>query len=250
VSPTAVSSALLREEEGQQLLVYYISRAFKGAEERYPPMEKLAFALVTTARKLRPYFQAHTIVLLTNHPLRKAMNKPDAARRLIQWSIELSEFDIDYRPRTAIKAQALADFIAEFTTKDDEPKEEDEQTSKWTAHIDGLSTKNAGRIGIILESPEGDIIERAVRLQYTITNNEAEYEALLTGLKLAQILGATKLDIHSDSQLVVGQVNGDKEAKEECMQQYLNLVRHQMSQFREVKLNRIPREQIHGMWTN
>uniref|UniRef100_A0A2N9EIR5 RNase H type-1 domain-containing protein n=1 Tax=Fagus sylvatica TaxID=28930 RepID=A0A2N9EIR5_FAGSY len=243
VSPTAISSTLLREEEGQQLLVYYTSRAFRGVEERYSPMEKLAFALVTTARKFRPYFQAHTIVLLTNHPLRKAMNKPDAAKRLIQWSIKLSEFDIDYRPRIAIKAQALDDFIAEFTIKDDEPKEEDEQTSKWTTHIDGLSTKNAGGIDIILESPEGDIIERVIRLQYTITNNEAEYEALLTGLKLAQILGATKLDIHSDSQLVVGQVNGDKEAKEECMQQYLNLVRHQISQFREVKLNRIPREQ-------
>jgi hypothetical protein len=152
------------------------------------------------------------------------MNKPDAAGRLIQWSIELSEFDIDYRPRTAIKAQALADFIAEFTTKDDEPKEDDEQTSRWTTHIDGSSTKNAGGISIILESPEGDIIKRAVRLQYTTTNNEAKYEVLLTGLKLAKILGATELDIRSDSQLVVGQVNRDYEAKEERMQQYLNLV--------------------------
>jgi ribonuclease HI len=171
------------------------------------------------------------------------MNKPDAARRLIQWSIEFSEFDIDYRPRTTIKAQALADFIAEFTTKNNEPKEDDEQTSRWTAHIDGLSTKNAGRIGIILESLEGDIIKRAVRLQYTTTNNEAEYEAFLTGLKLAKILGATELDIRSDSQLVVGQVNGDYEAKEKRMQQYLDLFRHQMGRFQEVKLNRIPREQ-------
>uniref|UniRef100_A0A2N9G2A0 Reverse transcriptase domain-containing protein n=1 Tax=Fagus sylvatica TaxID=28930 RepID=A0A2N9G2A0_FAGSY len=176
VSLTAVSSALIREEERRQLPVYYTSRALRGAEERYPPMEKLAFALVTAARKLRPYFQAHTIVLLTNHPLRKAMNKPDAAGRLIQWSIELSEFDIDYRPRTAIKAQALADFIAKFTSKDDEPMENVEQTS-------------------------------------------------------------------SDSQLVVGQVNGDYEAKEGRMQQYLQLVRHQIGQFQEVKLSRIPREQ-------
>ena len=130
VSPTAVNSAVLREENGQQLPVYYTSRAFKGAEERYPPMEKLAFALITVARKLQPYFQAHTIVLLTNHPLRKAMNKPNTTGLLIQWSIELSEFDIDYRSRTAIKAQALADFIAEFTTKDDEPKEDKEQTSR------------------------------------------------------------------------------------------------------------------------
>jgi hypothetical protein len=85
-------------------------------------MEKLAFALVIATRKLQPYFQAHTIVLLTNHSLRKAMNKPDTVRRLIQWSIELREFDINYRPRTTAKAQALADFIAEFTTKDDKPK--------------------------------------------------------------------------------------------------------------------------------
>uniref|UniRef100_A0A2N9HF94 Uncharacterized protein n=1 Tax=Fagus sylvatica TaxID=28930 RepID=A0A2N9HF94_FAGSY len=248
VSPTAVSSALIREEERRQLPVYYTSRALRGAEERYPPMEKLAFALVTAARKLRPYFQAHTIVLLTNHPLRKAMSKPDAAGRLIQWSIEqwsieLSEFDIDYRPRTAIKAQALADFIAEFTSKDDEPTEDVEQTSKWTVNIDGSSTKDSGGVGVVLRSPEGDIIKQAIRLQYPTTNNEAEYEALLVGLKTAKILGATELDVRSDSQLVVGQVNGDYEAKEGRMQQYLQLVRHQISQFHEVRLCRVPREQ-------
>uniref|UniRef100_A0A2N9I431 Uncharacterized protein n=1 Tax=Fagus sylvatica TaxID=28930 RepID=A0A2N9I431_FAGSY len=243
VSPTAVSSALIREEERRQLPVYYTSRALRGAEERYPPMEKLAFALVTAARRLRPYFQAHTIVLLTNHPLRKAMNKPDAAGRLIQWSIELSEFDIDYRPRTAIKAQALADFIAEFTSKDDEPTEDVEQTSKWTMNIDGSSTKDSGGIGVVLKSPEGDTIRQAVRLQYPTTNNEAEYEALLTGLEMAKVLGATELDVLSDSQLVVGQVNGDYEAKEGRMQRYLHQARHRISQFREVKLSRIPREQ-------
>ena len=64
--------------------------------------------------------------------------------------------------------------------------------------------KNAGRIGVILESPEGDIIKWAIRLQYPTTNNEAEYEALLTGLKLAKALGATELDVRSDSQLIVG----------------------------------------------
>jgi hypothetical protein len=67
-------------------------------------MEKLALALIIAAKKLRPYFQSHKIIVLTNHPLRKAMNKPDAARRLIQWVMELSEFDIEYRPRQAIKA--------------------------------------------------------------------------------------------------------------------------------------------------
>ena len=99
VSPTAVSSAFIREEGGTQLPVYYTSKAFQGVEERYPVMEKLTLALVIAARKLRPYFQSHKIVVLPNHPLRKAMNKPDVAGRLIQWAVELSEFDIEYRPR-------------------------------------------------------------------------------------------------------------------------------------------------------
>uniref|UniRef100_A0A2N9H2V5 RNase H type-1 domain-containing protein n=1 Tax=Fagus sylvatica TaxID=28930 RepID=A0A2N9H2V5_FAGSY len=145
--------------------------------------------------------------------------------------------------RLLIDRQMPAFLQAEFTTKDDEPTEDDEQTLKWTAHINGSSTKNTSRIGIILKSPEGDIIKQAIRLQYATTTNEAEYEALLTRLKLAKILGATELDIRSDSQFIVGQVNGDYEAKEERMQQYLNLVRYQMSQFRKVKLNCIPREQ-------
>ena len=78
-------------------------------------MEKLAFSLVTTARKLRPYFQAHVINVLIDHPLKKAMNKLEATRRLIQWAVKLSEFDVRYKPREAIKAQVLADFIVEFT---------------------------------------------------------------------------------------------------------------------------------------
>ena len=128
------------------------------------------------------------------------MNKPDAARQLIQWSIKLSEFDIEYRPRMAIKAQALVDFVAEFMSKEGEPTEkEEERASRWTIHSDGSSTKNAGGVGIIIRFPEGDIIKRPIRLHYTTTNNEIEYEALLAGLKMAKTLGATELDVHSDS---------------------------------------------------
>ena len=114
----AVSATLMREEDGTQKPIYFTSRALRGAEERYPQMEKLAFALVIAARRLKPYFQAHTIVVLTDKPLGKAMNSPEAARRMALWAIELSKFDIQYRPRTAIKGQAVADFIAEFTLEE------------------------------------------------------------------------------------------------------------------------------------
>ena len=115
VSQAAVNAALVREEGGSQRPIYFISKAFRGAEERYPRMEKLAFALITAARKLKPYFQAHTIVVLTNQPLKRAMSSPEAAGRMALWAIELSEFDVQYRPRTAVKGQIVANFIAEYT---------------------------------------------------------------------------------------------------------------------------------------
>ena len=94
----AVSVALVREEDGCQKPVYFISRAFQGAKERYPQMEKLAFVLVTAAQKLKPYFQAHTIIVLIDQPLRRAMSSAEVAGRMALWVIELNEFDIQYRP--------------------------------------------------------------------------------------------------------------------------------------------------------
>ena len=115
VSDFSTSATLVKERDKIQQLVYYSSRALRGAEERYPKMKKLILALVTTARRLRPYFQAHTIEILTEHPMKQILHKLETSRRLIKWVIELSEFDIRYKPRTAVKGQVLADFIMEFT---------------------------------------------------------------------------------------------------------------------------------------
>ena len=92
----AVSAALIREENKVQLPVYYVSQTFQGAEVRYPRIEKITFALIMALRKIRPYFQANPIIVMTNQPIKKAMNKPEAAGRMVQWAIELSQFDIEY----------------------------------------------------------------------------------------------------------------------------------------------------------
>ena len=104
VSLHAVRLALNREEGKIQKPFYYTSWALRGVEGWYPTMEKIAFSLVTTSRRLRHYFQAHVINVLTDHPLKKAMNKLEAIRWLIQWAIGLSELDVRYQPRNAIKA--------------------------------------------------------------------------------------------------------------------------------------------------
>ena len=122
-----VSAALIREEEKVQKPVYYASQALRGAEERYSPMEKLTFILVMAVHKLKLYFQAHTVVVLIDRPLQRAMGNPDAARRLALWAIELSEFDIQYQPQIAIKGQVIADFIVEFTHDEDKGAEESPQ---------------------------------------------------------------------------------------------------------------------------
>ena len=102
---------------------------------------------------------------MTDHPLKKAMNKLEAAGWLIQWAVELSEFDIWYQPRHAIKAQALADFIAEFMPSCGDV-EGMEDGKKWVVHVDGSSTQHAGGIGVIMQSPEGDKLKHKIRLQY------------------------------------------------------------------------------------
>ena len=115
VSDFSTSAVLIRDKDRVQHPVYYCSRAVRGAKERYPRMEKLILALVTAARKLRPYFQAHTIEVPTEYLMKQVLHKPETSGRLMKWALELSEFDIRYKPKTEIKWQVLADFVMDFT---------------------------------------------------------------------------------------------------------------------------------------
>ncbi|KAL5542534.1 hypothetical protein UlMin_010244 [Ulmus minor] len=98
VSEAAVSSVLIRLENNVELPVFYVSRALLDPETRYPEAEKVALALMTAARKLRSYFQAHAILVYTKAPLRQILQNPECSGRLAKWAIELSEFDIDPWP--------------------------------------------------------------------------------------------------------------------------------------------------------
>ena len=189
-----------------------MSKSLLDAETRYTQLEKLALALVTAARKLRPYFQCHPITVYTTYPLKSILHKPELSGRLTKWTVELSEYDITFQPRTALKSQVLADFITDFATNDTPHADKvllnliEHSNSKWTLSVDGLSNVNGAGIGLVLTSPEGDLIQQAIRYGFKATKNEAEYEALIAGLNLAKYMGIKKLDIRSDSQLVVNQL--------------------------------------------
>ncbi|XP_073035211.1 uncharacterized protein [Primulina eburnea] len=162
----AVSSVLIREEGTDQRPVYYVSHALKGPETRYTEVEKVALALVITARKLRPYFLSHPITVLTNTPLGRIMTQPEISGRLVKWTVELGEYDIEYQPRKAIKAQALSDFITEMIVP--------EAGGIWRIFADGASCKDGSGVGVLLISPTEEKIQLAVRLDFRASNNEEE----------------------------------------------------------------------------
>lgn len=99
----AVGSVLFREEDRNQMPIYFVSKVLADPETRYPKLEKLAFSLIITSRRLKPYFQAYTIIVYTDKPLKQVLHKYDALGRLLKWVVELSEFDLKYAPRVSIK---------------------------------------------------------------------------------------------------------------------------------------------------
>ncbi|KAI5322759.1 hypothetical protein L3X38_031831 [Prunus dulcis] len=257
VSNSAISSALIREELGAQHPVFYTSKALLDAETCYPKMEKLILALVVSARKLRPYYQAHRVIVMTDFPLRSILHSPDASQRLMKWAIELSQYDLLYRPKTAIKAQTLADFVAKFTPSAEKEKlvnqrkessktdgtsaEPSKPSDMWQLRVDGASNQKGAGAGVVIITPDGTLLEQAITLGFPASNNEAEYEALLAGLRLAKELIIKKLAIYSDSQLITNQASGEYMAKHPRMILYLDKVQELLKAFPTFTIQQVPR---------
>ncbi|KAG7533327.1 Integrase catalytic core [Arabidopsis thaliana x Arabidopsis arenosa] len=238
ISQTAISVVLVREDHERQKHIYYVSKTLLDAETHYPAMEKLALAVVMSARKLRPYFQSHTIVVMTSQPIRSILHSPTQSGRLAKWAIELSEYDIEYRTQTSLKAQVLADFVIELSAMD---LKDSNPNKQWYLHVDGSSNRQGSGVGIQLTSPTGEVIEQSFWLGFNASNNESEYKALLAGMRLALGMGIKEIKAHSDSQLVTSQFHGEYEAKDERMVAYLELVKNLSQQFKYFELIRISR---------
>nr|GFA88012.1 reverse transcriptase domain-containing protein [Tanacetum cinerariifolium] len=182
----AISAVLMTERGVTQTPIYFISRALQGPELNYTPMEKLVMSLVFAAKRLRRYFQAHPIAVITDQPIKKIMSRPDVAGRLQKWSVMLGEHNITYRPRTSVKGQIPTDFLTEIP--DENPSAAlvaETQQDPWTLLTDGSSCVDVSGAGLLLTSPEGTEFTYALRFQFAASNNEAEYEALIAGLRIA-----------------------------------------------------------------
>ncbi|GJY27235.1 reverse transcriptase domain-containing protein [Tanacetum coccineum] len=188
-SKEEVSAVLMMEREARQMPIYFVSRTLRGPEVNYTAIEKLVLALVHASKRLRRYFQAHPITVITDQPIKNILSNPGVA------------------------GQVLADFIIE------RPEEE----------------------GVILTDPEGVEFTYALRFQFEATNNEAEYEALIAGLRISEKIGVQNLEVNVDSKLVANQVNETYIAKEIDMIKYLEKVKALSSTFRAFSIKQVPR---------
>ncbi|XP_021986714.1 uncharacterized protein LOC110883213 [Helianthus annuus] len=245
---TAVSAVLMVERDGRQTPIYYISRVLAGPETRYPTLEKLVLALVHATRRLRRYFQAHRVQVLTNYPLQQVLHKPEISGRLAKWAIELGALDIEYQKQIAVKGKVIADFLAEIPEGEAilDPVVQDIPESStarqtWKLYTDGSSSGKGSGAGLMLISPDEIRLMYALRFDFECSNNEAEYEALLAGLRTAKSMGAARVDAYVDSLLVNNQVNETYEAKDESMAKYLAKTKELMDSFDNVTLNHVYR---------
>jgi hypothetical protein len=155
-----VSTVLVaeREEEGQaypvQRPVCYVSEVLADAKTCYTQPQKLPYTLLIMSRKLRHYFQAHKIVVPSSFPLGEIIRNRDANGRIVKWSVELGEFEIEFCPRQAIKSQILTDFVSEWTEIQMPPPKE--QPEHWIMYFDGTLNLEGAGAGVLLISPQGE----------------------------------------------------------------------------------------------
>ena len=157
-----------------------------------------------TARRLSHYFQEHQIMVDNDAPISNILNNPEATGRVALWGIELSPLDIVYERRKAIKSQVLPEFLVHWM--DLQLPDNPDMTQSWTMHFDGSKREAGAGAWVILTSPQGDNMKYVLRMKFRPSNNEAEYEARIHGMRMAKICGAARLDIYGDSNLVVQQM--------------------------------------------
>ncbi|GJT50087.1 reverse transcriptase domain-containing protein [Tanacetum coccineum] len=240
----AISAVLMTKRGTVQTSVYFLSHALQGPELNYTPMEKLVLSLVFSAKRLRRYFQAYPIAVITDQPIKQIISRPDVAGRLQKWSVMLGEQNITFWPRTSMKGQILTDFLIEKLDKSpsntlvvETPQE------PWTVFTDESSCVDGSDAGLILTSPDGTEFTYALRFLFTASNNEAEYEALIAGLWIMPQMGVRNVHVRVDSKLVANQVLGAYVTKEENMIKYLEKVKSLVSSFASFFISQVPQSQ-------
>jgi ribonuclease HI len=248
-SNSVVSKVLVqeKEEEGKlkQIPVYFASEALSGSKIFYSELEKIAYAVIMAARKLRHYFEGHRIRVITNQSLSDLFANREASTRIIKWDTELSEYVVDFERRSAIKSQVLTDFIVDWTS----PTQNFEENipEPWIVQCDGAWCYKGVGISAVVTSPMGVVIRYAARLVFVndehSTNNITEYEALLLALRKMKALGQQTFIIRTDSKVIQEHIKKESEARNPVLMKYLEKVREMEKHFKGYSVQHIPRDE-------
>ena len=239
--------------------IYYLSKKFTECESRYTVIEKLCCALGWAAKRLRHYMLCHTTWLISKvDPLRYIYNKPYLSSRIARWQVLLSEYDIVYMIRKAVKGSVIADHLADNAVEDyelldfDFPDEnllsiedEEEKTDWWTMFFDGAMNVYGNGAGVVIVSPDQKQYPVLVKLHFECTNNTVEYEACILGLEAALEMKIRKVDVYCDSMLIICQVKGEWQTKEEKLKPYQEYLSTLSDDFEEIKFTHLGREGNH-----
>ncbi|XP_059071335.1 uncharacterized protein LOC131865675 [Cryptomeria japonica] len=253
ISETKVSlGALLAQEDstGKEQAIYYISKTLNGYKINYTFIRKACLAVVFASQKLQHYMLAHTIKLVTKiDRLKYLLSKASLTGRLAKWVMILSEFDIKYTERRAIKGQVNVDQLVDAPLQDHQPIQVDFpdrdilniNTKQWILYIDGSFTQHGSGADILFVTPEGHTFPRSYILIFPCTNNVAEYEALVTGIKVVVEWKITELKVYGDSQLIINQVNDDYQTKDDKLMPYKHMVDDFKKYFANITFKKIPK---------
>ncbi|KAG8484957.1 hypothetical protein CXB51_021413 [Gossypium anomalum] len=249
------------DETGRkEKVIYYLSKKFTECETRYSPIEKLCCALIWTTRRLRQYMLYHTNRLISKlDPLKYMMESNALNKRMARWQISLFEFDIVYVNQKAVKGSAIADFLASRALEDYEPlsfdfpnedlmyvatiEEDSQEAHPWKLNFDGASNAVGNGIGAVLVSPNGDHYPFTSKLDFDCTNNMAEYEACIMGIRAAIECKIKVLEVYGDSALVIYQLKGEWETRYPKLISYRRLVLELIEEFDDITFCYLPRDE-------
>jgi hypothetical protein len=178
-----------------QKSVYYVSEVLHEEKARYLETHKLIYVVLVASRKLRHYFQAHMVVVVTSYPLKVILHNSNTTGNIAKWAAELAEFQLEFQPCHIVKSQVLADFIVEWTPSPNAPGGPDPDSDPtpaeprapvftepyWMLFFDGFARQQSGGSGVVLIDPSRNQVKYMVHLEFKATNNMAEYEALIFG---------------------------------------------------------------------
>ncbi|KAK2370658.1 hypothetical protein QL285_083688 [Trifolium repens] len=240
-SEKTIGSMLAQEDDnGIENAVYYLSRVLNDAETRYTAIEKLCLCLYFSCTKLKHYIKPVDVYVYSHFDVIKHMlAKPILHSRIGKWALALTEYSLTYKPLKAVKGQIVADFIVDHSLV--EMPQEYVDIQPWILYFDGSKHKHGTGIGILIISPTKVPTKFKYKINGLCSNNEVEYEALITGLEILKDLGAKNIKIRGDSELVFKQLTQEYKCVKEHLAKYFVITSSLLNGFDHIDIEHVPR---------